>query len=114
MSYTINPSNFKFTDGEYIASGDFADYISDNVSLSEDQWISFDCNGVEVVVNYKLSVSASIYEDRGDYWTPTHKSLDISDISCEIKDIYIDGYELELNSDIESIFLKEIKKIYKM
>jgi hypothetical protein len=76
--------------------------------------ILFHSNGLEISVDVDILVSGDISIDRGDYWTPTHKSLDISDISCEIKDIYIDGYELELNSDIESIFLKEIKKIYKM
>jgi len=108
MSYTINPSNFKFTDGEYIASGDFADYISDNGSLSEDQWISFDCNGVEVVVNYKLSVSASIYEDRGDYWTPPSCEVDIDDVDVSIDSIYVDEYEVALSKDMKVLFGKFI------
>ena len=108
MSYTINTSNFKFTDGEYISSADFADYINDNGSLNEDQWIAFDCNGIEVVVNYKLSVSASIYEDRGDYWTPPSCDVDINDVDVTIDSIYVDEYEVALCKDMKVIFEKFI------
>lgn len=109
MRYTINTSNFKFTDGEYISSADFADYISDNGSLNEDQWLAFDCNGIEFVVNYKLSVSASIYEDRGDYWTAPSCDVEIDNVNVFIDSVYVDEYEVALCRDMKVIFEKFIK-----
>jgi hypothetical protein len=62
-------------------------------------------------VNYKLSVSASIYEDRGDYWTPPSCEVDIDDVDVSIDSVYIDEYEVELCKDLKIIFEKLINSI---
>jgi hypothetical protein len=57
---TFNTENTKFVDGDFIKDNDIADKVYEDGSFTlDDQWMSFDCNGVSIVVDYEISVSGS-------------------------------------------------------
>jgi hypothetical protein len=93
--------------------GDWDNLICENEgSFSrEDQAISFDVNGSELLVCFELNVSGSVDYDPGDYWTPSYTDVDITDVDVYISNVYLNDYDLPL--DKESIKLLE-NKIQKM
>lgn len=112
MSYiSINPSEFKVVDGEYLKESDLIDSIYEDGSVSsDDQWIEFDCNGVKIQVNFSIYASGKVYEDRGDYWTPPSCDVDITDIDITITEVMVDECETELSDEFKSILEKLVKK----
>jgi hypothetical protein len=112
MSYiTINPSEFKVVDGDYLKESDLIDAIYEDGSVSsDDQWIEFDNNGTKVQVSFSIYASGKVYEDRGDYWTPPSSDVDITDIDITITEVLIDEYEVELTDEFKSILEKLVNK----
>jgi hypothetical protein len=111
-TYSLNLINLKLVDGYYTKSEDWDDLICENEgSFSKDEeYMIFNLDGLEVVINYELSVNGRVQHDPGDYWTPSYTEVDIIDEDITISSVTIDDYELELNKEIESLLEKEIKK----
>ena len=108
---TFNTGNTKFVDGEFIKNDDIYDKIYEDGSFTlDDQWMSFDCNGVSIVVDYEISVSGSSSYDSGDYWTAPSSDVDIDSVDIYVTAVSIDEYEVELNPTLISIFEKIIEK----
>ena len=108
---TFNTQNTKFVDGEFIKNDDISDKIYEDGSfILDDQWMSFDCNGVSIVVNYEISVSGSTSYDSGDYWTPPSYDVDIDSVDIDVTSVSIDEYEVELTSELKKIFEVFIEK----
>ena len=107
---TINPSKSKLLHGEFTKSSDF-ETVLENGFFSDNQWITLDCNGFEVVVNYELTVEGHTYVEKGDYFTPGFISVGISNVSVSVTSIEIDEYEVELNEELTAIFEKVVKEL---
>ena len=111
-TYSVNLENLKMIDGEYTKSEDWDELIFENEGSfnKDEEYMIFNSDGVEIVINYELSVSGRIQHDPGDYWTPSYTEVDIIDEDITISNVTIDDYELELTKEIESLLVKEIKK----
>ena len=71
---------------------------------SDDQYIMFKSNGIEMCVNFELSISGYSTYDSGDYWTPPSSDTEITDVEIGISSVLLDD-EFELQLDKESLFL---------
>lgn len=108
---TFNTENTKFVDGDFIKDNDFADKVYEDGSFTlDDQWMSFDCNGVSIVVDYEISVSGSSSYDSGDYWTPPSLDIDIDSVDISVTAVNIDEYEVELTPELKKIFENLVNK----
>ena len=90
------------TDGDYTKAEDWEELICENEgSFSKDEeYMIFDSNGIEIVINYEISVSGRVDYDPGDYYTPPYSDFDITYEDIFISSVTIDGYELELSKGI--------------
>ncbi len=111
MSFIINTSDFQILQGDFIKISEIQDFIDDSNFIELEQNISFDCNGVEISVNYNLEVGFSTFTERGDYWTPSNSSIDVDSIDVNISEIFIDEYSVELCSDTLDIFKNYILSV---
>lgn len=104
---TFNPKNSKLIDGDFIKSDDFSEKIYENDgSYSNDcQYMTFDCNGLKLDINYEVELSGSVSQDFGDYWTPPSCDVDVDNVDITLTGVYIDEDEVELTPDLEKIFL---------
>ena len=109
---TFNPKNLFLVDGDFVKSNDFADAIYENDgSYSNDfQYMTFKCGDIKIDVNYEISVSGSVCEDSGDYWTPPSCDVDIDDVDIYVTDVYINEDEVELTPELKAIFKKIVDK----
>ena len=108
---TFNTENTKFVDGDFIKDNDIADKVYEDGSFTlDDQWMSFDCNGISIVVDYEISVSGSSSYDSGDYWTPPSCDIDIDSVDISVTAVNIDEYEVELTPELKKIFVNLITK----
>jgi hypothetical protein len=107
---TFNPKNFKLIDGDFISEDSFADKIyEESGSFCDDtQWMSFKCGELTIDFSYEISVSGSIFEDSGDYWTPPSCDIDINDVDIIISSVSINEDDVELTDDLKKIFLKVV------
>ena len=107
---TIKLNNLKFIDGDFLKSEDWMEKIYESGEFTRKaEFITFECNGVEVVVDFDLSVSGRVEHDPGDYWTPPYTDVDITDVDVEVKYLIVDEWEVELTKEIEDFLVKEIK-----
>jgi hypothetical protein len=72
--------------------------------------MSFDCNGVSIVVDYEINVSGSSSYDSGDYWTAPSYDVDVDSVDISVTTVSIDEYEVELTSELKKIFESFIEK----
>jgi len=108
---TFNAENTKLVDGDFIKDNDITDKVYEDGSFTlDDQWMSFDCNGVSIVVDYEISVSGSSSYDSGDYWTPPSYDVDIDSVDISVTSVNIDEYEVELTSELKEIFENLVNK----
>jgi len=70
--------------------------------------MSFKCGELTIDVNYEISVSGSIFEDSGDYWTPPSCDVDVDDVDVTISSVSINEDDVELSDDLKKIFLKVV------
>lgn len=111
-TYTINFGNLKNIIDKDVAE-DWDDLICENDGYftREDQFISFDVDGNELVVCFELGVSGTVDYDPGDYWNPSYTDVDITDIDVCVSDIYFNDYDLYLDKDIIGFLEGKIKDI---
>jgi hypothetical protein len=109
-------TNNRVIDFENIKDVNYIDIVSgleemlceNNGSFSvEDQSVSFDVDGDELIVLFELNVNGNIDYDPGDYWTAPFTDVNITDIDVCITRVCLDDCELSL--DKETIVLLEGK-----
>lgn len=111
VNQTLTLEKLNLVDGDFIKSEDWFDLIcEDGGFTAKNQYITFNSNGNEVVVDFDLSVSGKVTHDRGDYWTPPYTDVDIKEIDLDILSVHINDWEVELNGAIETWLVSEIKK----
>jgi hypothetical protein len=72
--------------------------------------MTFKCGDITIDVNYEVSVSGSIFEDSGDYWTPPSCDVDVDDVDIYVTDVYINEDEVELTPELKTIFKNIVDK----
>lgn len=77
----------------------------------EDQVISFDVDGNELVVCFELNVSGRVDYDPGDYWTPSYTDVDITDVDIYISNVYLNDNDLPLDKETTRLLEKKIQKM---
>ena len=104
---TFNPKNLVLVDGDFVKSNDLTDLIYENDGhYSNDcQYMTFKCGDITIDVNYEVSVSGSIHEDSGDYWTPPSCDVDVDDVDVTITEVLINEDEVELTPELKKVFL---------
>lgn len=109
--YVLNLNDLVIKDKEIVT--DWEELIcedEDECFTRDDQYIIFDMNGIEVCVNFELTVQGRVTSDAGDYWTPPSCDVDIVDVDIYLTGFLIDDYDVvldkELSKKIESIVKK--------
>ena len=109
--YSLNLNNLQFVHGDFTSVDYWFDMICESGGFSNDnQWMIFKSDGIEVVVDFELTVSGKVTHDPGDYWTAPYTDYDYEDISVSVTSLHIDDWSVELNSELKSLFEIEIKK----
>jgi len=110
-NFQFNINNATIDSGDFLKSSEFTDTLCENEGSFKvkDQFIEFLCDGFNIVVNYDLTVCGQYESFDDDYWTPGYVECSIDDIDVKITDVFIDEYEVELNSQLIQIFTKLIK-----
>lgn len=107
----INLDKLKLKDSDFIKSSDWEDLIIENDGVrGENQFMIFESDGSEVIVNFDLCVSGRIYRDSGDYLNPPYTDVEITDIDVDITSLTVDEYEVKLTKEFEANLELEIKK----
>lgn len=103
---TFNPKNTKLIDGDFLKSDDFSEkiYENDGSYFNDCQYMTFKCGDLTIDVNFELSISGSVSEDSGDYWTPPSCDVDVDDVDITITNVFIDENEVELTPELKKIF----------
>jgi len=78
---------------------------------SEDQVISFNVDGNELVVCFELNVSGRVDYDPGDYWTPSYTDVNITDVDVYISNVYLNDYDLPLDKETTRLLENKIQKM---
>lgn len=109
--YSLNFNKMTLQDGDFIKYDDWFDKIYEDGGFTNDyQYMIFNSNGVEIVVDFQLIVSGSIIRDNGDYYTPPSVDVDIDEYTVNITGLHVDEWEVSLNRDLEKLLEVEIKK----
>ena len=107
----IELNNLKFIDGDFLKSEDWMENIYESGDFTRKaEFITFECSGCEVIINFDLSVSGRVEHDPGDYWTPPYTDVDITYVDVSVNQLFIDDNEFELTKEIKSNLEQEIKK----
>ncbi len=110
-TYSIDFDNLEVKD-KYVDS-DWDELICEHEGCfsSNDQYIMFNCNGIEVCVNFELCVSGYVSYDPGDYWTPPCSDTNITDVDVNIESILVDDYEVDFGKETLRFLESKIKEI---
>lgn len=98
--------------GDFNPQTEWYDLITENDGSFEakDEYIVFDCDGNEIVVEYDLMVEGKTFYDKGDQFTPPYADFDVTSEIIKIKNVLINDIELDLTDDIRKIFEKKISE----
>ena len=110
-TYSIDFNNLEVKD-KYVDS-DWDELICEHEGCftSNDQYIIFNCNGIEVSINFELCVSGCVSYDAGDYWTPPYSETNITDVDVDITSILVDDYDVYLDKETLRFLENKIKGI---
>jgi hypothetical protein len=108
-TYSINLNNLKFKDKEVF--DDWENLICENEGsfTSDGQYMTFDCDGIEICIGFELCVSGRVYHDSGDYWNPPYTDVDITDVDVTIENLYVDDWEVVLTKEMIKSLEKAVK-----
>ena len=110
-TYTINLNDLKMIDSDCVKANDWVDLICENEGdfSREGEFMSFDMNGVELVIFYDLQVSGRIDYDPGDYYTPPYSDVEITYESIDVTEVTLDEYDIELDKELKKMFVEVVK-----
>ena len=108
-TYSINLKNLKLKDKDVF--DDWENLICENEGsfTSDGQYMTFDCDGIEICVDFELSVCGKVYHDGGDYWTPPYTEVDVTEVDVTIQNLYVDDWEVELTREMKKDLEKAVK-----
>lgn len=109
---SLNLDNATLVNGEFLSSNSWGELAFDNdgsFSLNE-QSMTFNSDGTEIVVNFNCDVEASIEEDFGSYDAPSSCEANIGDINVSIEKVYINDVEVNFNNSVLDVLTKMIEK----
>lgn len=107
-TWTLDLNNLEVVDTYVFSDWDELICEHEGSYSSDDQYVIFKSNGVEMCVNFKLSIRGYYTYDSGDYWTPPSSETEITDVEITISSVLIDD-EYELSLDKETLRLLEGK-----
>lgn len=111
QTYSINFDKIEFIDGDFVKGDDWFDMICEDGGFTNYfQYMTFNSNGVEILVEFELSVSGSVTRDSGDYYNPSSVDVDINEININVTVLHVDDCEVSLTEELEKLFQVEIKK----
>ena len=113
-TYSMDFNSMTFKNGDFVDSNLWPNLIKEHEGIfsSEDEFMTFEYLGIELIVSFNLSVTGVTSYDPGDYWTPPYSEFEMDDADIEIKGITIDEYDVELNNEIIEQVKVIINKIY--
>ena len=109
--YVLNLNDLVIKEKEVVS--DWEELIcedEDEYFTRDDQYILFDMNGIEVSVNFELTVRGRVYSDPGDYWTPPSCDVDIVSVEVDVSDLFIDDYDVLLDRELTKTMESLVKK----
>ena len=111
-TYTIDFNSLNIIKDKDVES-DWDNLICENDGYfsRNDQFITFDVDGNELVVCFELNVSGRVDYDPGDYWTPSYIDVDITDVDVEVSNVYFNDYDLPINKEINILLEKKIREL---
>ena len=110
---TLDIKNLKLVDSDCTKSSRFSDLLIENKGSfsTEDEYLVFDMNGVELAIFYNLEVSGKVDVDFGDFYSPSSMDLDITNQDVDVIKATIDDVDIDLSEDVKSL-LSEVVKNY--
>lgn len=108
-TYSLNLDNLKLKNKEVFQ--DWEDLICEHEGsfASDGQYMTFDCDGLEICVDFELSIFGSVHHDRGDYWTPPYTEVEITDLDININSLLVDDWDVEITDEM----YKKLEKVIK-
>jgi hypothetical protein len=93
-----------FDDWEY--------YICENDGYySEDtQSLIFDSNGIEILIDFTLSIRGSFWYEPSSYMEPEDGEVCITDVDVDIDNFYIGDDGVELTKELKKTLVSLVKK----
>ena len=111
----FNLSKSTVINKDFATYSDFENLIEEGEGFAtlQDEFMILNCEGFEVVVNYRVDITGHTYFDKGDYFTPSFTEVEIDTIKITITSITVDEYEVDLTQELISVFKKIVKNIIK-
>jgi hypothetical protein len=107
-TYSIDFNDLKLS----IDTSDWESLLLDNDgSFMRNYEFLININGVEVYLDSQISVSGVVSFDRGNYWTPASSDIKINSIDVDIKDLFVDEYEVELSKDLRLLLESKLNNL---
>ena len=76
----------------------------------EGEFMLFDVDGLDLLINYDIEVSGRIDYDPGDYFTPPCSDYEITYEAIDVTEVILDDYNIELTKELKKLFSEVIKK----
>lgn len=76
----------------------------------EGEFMLFDVDGLDLLINYDIEVSGRIDYDPGDYFTPPCSDYKITYEAIDVTEVILDDYNIELTKELKKLFSEVIKK----
>jgi hypothetical protein len=84
-------------------------YENEGSFTEKDQYMSFEYDDVEVILNYELYVDGTIEEESGDWWTPGSCEVFVTDTDITITEVFVDG----VLTNVDAQDLSKLEKLIK-
>ena len=93
----FDTDNIKLIDSDCRKRSEWEELICEGEGsfYSPCEFMTFDVNGLELVIDYALSISGVFSYDPGDYWTPPYSDFDLTNEDIRITSVLLDEEEIE-------------------
>jgi hypothetical protein len=109
-TYSLNFDNLKTTGS--IDTSDWDSLLCENEGCFDaDYDLTLDIDGLEVYIDFTVSVDGYVSYDPGDYWTPPCSETEINNIDIEINNVVVDEYDLELTKELKVLFADKLNSL---
>lgn len=106
----IQDMNFQVIDCDVPSQSVLTEDVMENGgSLEGDHFIVFESNGVEVCVEFSMSVTSDIYTDKGDYMNQPFVGVDLTK-DIKIDNVLVNDVVVSLNESDMNFFKEKIVK----
>ena len=105
-------NNIKIIDKCVFGDWEYLIYENDGVYSESDQMLSFELNGVEVTVYFRLTIRGWWTYTPETYYQPAEGETHITDVEFDIENVFINDEEVkvskELNSCLEALLKNNV------